>query len=113
MAPKRTYYPTKTFDDDLAAFTEMCLSNKWEFPGVSVRDLQEAVKAQRAERAKHDALELKFFDVHEKFGLEQAARYQLYAAALHAARGLFRNNKAVLAQLERFKSPTGGRKKAP
>ena len=57
MPVKKTYYPSKTFDDDFGAFVQMCVTNKWEFPGISLKSLQASVKAQRDERADHDALE--------------------------------------------------------
>lgn len=111
MAPRKTYYPSKTFDDDFAAFVEMAVSNNWAFPGISAADLKAEVKAQRADRAKHDALELQYLKEHERFGVAQAERHALFSSALNAARGVFRNNKETLAQLARFKSSRGGRKK--
>lgn len=111
MAPRKTYYPSKTFDDDFAAFVEMVVSHDWVFPGLTADSLKAQVRAQRAERAKHDALELSYLKEHERFGVAQAERYALFSAALHAARGVFRNNKEILAQLGRFKSLRGGRKK--
>lgn len=111
MAPRKTYYPSKTFDDDFAAFVEMAVTHNWVFPGLTAASLKAEVKAQRADRAKHDALELQYLKEHERFGLAQAERYALFSSALNAARGVFRNNKEVLAQLARFKSPRIGRKK--
>lgn len=111
MPVKKTYYPSKTFDDDFGVFVEMCAANSWEFPGISIKALQASVKAQRAERSSHDALELQYFKEHESFGLAQAERHALFGAALHAARGLFRNDKAVLAQLSRFTRANGKRSK--
>lgn len=113
MPVKKTYYPSKTFDDDFGAFVQMCVTNKWEFPGISLKTLQAAIKTQRTERASHDALELQYLQEHEKFGLAQAQRHALFGAALHAARGLFRNDKAVVAQLSRFTRPSGNRRKKP
>lgn len=113
MPVKKTYYPSKTFDDDFGAFVQMCVTNNWEFPGISLKALQAAVKAQRAERASHDALELSYFQEHENFGVAQAQRHALFGAALHAARGLFRNDIAVLAQLSRFTRTNGNRRKKP
>jgi hypothetical protein len=111
MAPRKTYYPSKTFDDDFAAFVAMAVTHNWVFPGLTTASLKAQVKAQRADRAKHDALELQYLKEHERFGVAQAERYALFSAALNAARGSFRDNKEVLAQLARFKSPRGGRKK--
>ena len=113
MPVKKTFYPSKTFDDDLAAFVDMCATNGWQFPGISLKSLQAAVKAQRSERLSHDAQELSYYQAHENFGLAQAQRHALFSSALHAARGLFRNDKAVLAQLDRFTRNTGRRGKRP
>lgn len=113
MPVKKTYYPCKTFDDDFDAFVQMCVTNKWEFPGILLKSLQSAVRDQRAERSSHDAMELAYFHEHENFGVAQDKRYALFGAALHAARGLFRNNKAVLAQLSRFTRANGNRRKKP
>ncbi len=113
MPVKKTYYPSKTFDDDFGAFVQMCITNKWQFPGISLKSLQSAVKAQRAERSSHDALELLYFQEHENFGVAQAQRHALFGAALHAARGLFRNDIATLAQLSRFTRTSGNRRKKP
>ncbi len=111
MTTRKPYYPSKTFDEDLGAFVDMCTVNKWEFPGIPLKSLQDAIAAQRAERASHDALELQYRKQHESFGVAQAQRYALFACALHAARGLFRNNRAVLAQLARFTGNKGNRRK--
>ncbi|MFO0572823.1 MAG: hypothetical protein U1A78_02395 [Polyangia bacterium] len=111
MAPRKTYYPSKTFDDDFAAFVEMAVTHNWAFPGLTPAALKAQVKAQRAERAQHDALELSYLREHERFGVAQAERYALFSSILNAARGSFRDNKEILAQLARFKSPRGGRKK--
>lgn len=113
MPVKKTYYPAKTFDDDFGAFVQMCVTNKWEFPGISLKMLQAAIKSQRTERSSHDALELQYLQEHEKFGVAQAQRHALFGAALHAARGLFRNDKAIVAQLARFTRTNGNRRKKP
>jgi hypothetical protein len=108
MTNKRTYFPQKTFDDDLDAFAQLCQAQGWTFSGVDTKQLLEDAAAQRTERADHDAAELAFNHTHETFGLAQAARYDRFAAALHAARGAFRSDRAVLAQLDRFRRSTRG-----
>ena len=50
---------------------------------------------------------------HAQFGSAQEARYPRFAAALNAARGAFRNDKAVSAQLAKFKRSTSRKVKAP
>jgi hypothetical protein len=109
-ATKKTYYPPKTFDDDLDGLARLCQSKGWAFSGVDVNQLATEAQAQRAERAEHDALEGRFASVHEAFGLAQAARYQHFSAVLNAARGAFRTDKAVMAELNLFKRSA---KKAP
>ena len=100
---KRTYYPNKTFDEDLNGFAQLATTEGWTFPGVDVAQIATDGADQRNERLQHDAAESQFDKLHETFGLAQQARYNRFAAALNAARGAFRNNKAVLAQLDHFR----------
>lgn len=100
---KRTYYPTKTFDEDLNGFAQLATMEGWKFPGVDVAQIATDATDQRNERLQHDASESQFDKLHETFGLAQEARYDRFAAALNAARGAFRSNKAVLAQLNHFR----------
>ncbi len=109
---KHTYYPSKTFDDDLDAFAQLAKAENWNFPGVDVATIAEDSIAQRSERAQHDAAESQFDKLHETFGLAQQARHERFSAALNAARGAFRHNKAVTAQLERFRRSTTRASKA-
>lgn len=100
---KKTYFPQKTFDDDIDAFAQLAVSSGWTFSGVDFEQLTQDASNQRTERSEHDRVELEYNRVHEAFGLAQEARYQRFADALNAARGAFRRDKAVLAQLERFR----------
>ena len=100
---KRTYYPAKTFDDDLDAFAQLAKTENWSFSGIDIAAIAQDSIDQRNERAAHDAAEGQFNKLHETFGLAQQARHERFAAALNAARGAFRNNKAVIAELERFR----------
>jgi hypothetical protein len=102
MVLRRTHYPPKTFDDDLDALARLFQSKGWEFSGVDTAALIEGAEAQRAERAEHDMKESEFLALHETFGLAQLARYTLFVTALRAARAVFRNDKAVTAELDRF-----------
>ena len=103
MAQKKTYYPAKTFDDDLDGFAKLFKSKGWSFSNIDGQQLVTDAVTQREERAEHDALESKYFHVHETFGIAQEARYQHFSAALNAARGAFRNDKAIMAELDRYK----------
>ena len=112
MLPKKTCYPPKTFDDVLDALVRLFLAKCWVFTGVDVARLTADVDAQRAERAEHDTLQSQYLALHERFGVNQEARYERFLAALNAARAVFRNDKAVMAELERFKRHAGRPRKA-
>ncbi len=103
MASRRTYFPQRTFDDDLDAFVQLAISSEWVFTGVDFEQLRQDALDQRSERANFDAVELGYNRVREEFGVAQEARYQRFATALNAARGAFRNDKATSAQLDRFR----------
>jgi len=61
-ASKKTYYPAKTFDDDLTALANLFQEKKWTFSGVDVSQLQGDAAAQRSERSEHDAVESRYFN---------------------------------------------------
>lgn len=103
---KRTYFPKKTFDDDLDAFGQLASSAGWNFSGVDIVQLVQDAADQRTERARHDAAQLEFDRLHEEFGLAQEARHARFSDALNAARGAFRRDKTILAQLDRFSRST-------
>ena len=100
---KRTYYPSKTFDDDLDAFVELAKREGWHFSGIDLEQIARDSVEQRDERGEYVAAEARFNDLHEHFGLAQEARYQRFAAALNAARGAFRGNETIMMQLESFR----------
>jgi hypothetical protein len=108
---QKTYYPTKIFDDLLAALVRLFVAKGWLFTGVDMGQLMADVDAQRAERAEHETLQGQYLALHETFGVNQAARYQRFLAALGAARAVFRNDKSVMAELALFKRPTGRTRK--
>jgi hypothetical protein len=103
---KRTYFPQKTFDDDLSAFVQLVQSAGWTFSGVDVAQLAQDAVEQREERARHDAAQIEYERLHETFALAQEERHRRFTDALSAARGAFRRDKAVLAQLDRFRRST-------
>lgn len=113
MSTRKIYYPQRNFDDTFAAFVDMCTLHKWEFPGIQLKALQDAVKLQRSERAAYEALTLQYRKVRYAFAQSQAERHALFCAALHAARGSFRNNHPVRAQLDRFRAVAQGRRRLP
>jgi len=103
MQPKKTYYPTRIFDDVLEALVLLFIAKSWLFPGVDLAQLETDVDDQRARRAEHDAMLSQYLALHETFGLEQLARCRRFIRALNAARGAFCEDKAVMAELDRFK----------
>ena len=103
MGEKRTYYPARTFDDDLDSFGGLMKENGWTSFGITAEQLEQDAIAQRAQRAEHDALEAKWQAAHEAFGQAQEERYERFAAALGAARAAFRKDKSVMAALARYK----------
>ena len=102
-ANAKTFYPQKTFDDDLVALVDLYTSSKWSFTNVDLKELKQDSLDQRAERQAFDALQAQYDKAHADFGAAQEARYQRFSAALNAARGAFRNDKTVTAQLAKFK----------
>lgn len=100
---RRTYFPQKTFDDDLDAFAQLGASSGWVFTGVDFEQMKSDAVQQREERARFDAAELEFNRIRNEFGVAQEQRYQRFADALNAARGAFRRDKALLSQLDRFR----------
>jgi hypothetical protein len=109
---RKVYFPAKTFDDDLDALVKLAADSGWAFSGVDQEQLQKDVVEQRAERSSFEATELEYNRVREQFGLAQEARHQRFADLLNAARGAYRRDKVVMAQLTRFRRSTrsgGGR----
>ena len=108
----KTYYPPKTFDDDLAGLVKLATDSKWAFTNVDFKQLAKDVIEQRTQRGEHDAAEVQFDHLHETFGMQQEARHARFSAAMSAARGAFKDDKAVLAQLAKFKRSARRAKKA-
>ena len=112
MQPKKTYYPSRIFDDALAALVVLFIAKDWAFPGVDLAQLEADVEEQRARRAEHDAALGRYMALHETFGIGQEARYRRFLRALNAARGAFCEDKAVMAELDRFKRSCARSRKA-
>ncbi len=106
MAYKTTntaYYPSRNFDDTLDAFVRLVASSNWSFPGVDLAQLEADVREQREERAALAAVRAETARKEADFAQRQHARFNRFAAVLNAARGAFRQDPAVLAQLDQFK----------
>jgi hypothetical protein len=97
------YYPSRSFDDTLDAFVRLVASANWTFPGIDLAQLQLDVKEQRAERLALSGLRSETARKEAEFAQRQHARFNRFSAVLNAARGAFRHDAAVLAQLEQFK----------
>lgn len=89
MAFKKTYYPSKTFDDDIDAFSKLYQEKGWSFSNIDPKQLAKDAVDQRAERSTHDALESRYTHAHQTFGVAQEQRHVRFSAALKAARGAF------------------------
>ena len=100
---KRTFFPPRSFDDDLESFVQLARDEDWHFSGVDLEKLAKDAVEQTNERAIHDNAEAHFRRLHEEFVLAQEARYRRFAAALCAARAAFQCNAKVMSRLERFK----------
>jgi len=109
MALKKTFYPSKQFEDELEALALLFQAKGWEFPGDAIAQLVADAEAQRTERAAHETARTQFIALHETFGLAQLARFRRFVALLKAARGMFRDDKAVIAELDRFGRSNSGR----
>jgi hypothetical protein len=102
MTVKKTFYPPKGFEKEIADLTKPVQDKGWEFPGNAVAQLAADSEAQHAERADLEAARIALVAMHETFGLAQLARYKRFVALLKAARAMFREDKVVLAELDRF-----------
>jgi hypothetical protein len=102
-ATRKTYYPAKTFDDDLERLANLFREKNWSFSNIDNAQLLKDALEQRNERLAHDRLESQYFAAHETLGLNQEARHERFSAALNAARGAFRNDKSAIAELDAVK----------
>jgi hypothetical protein len=107
MSRKRTYQPRKEFDKEIVDFANLVHEKGWEFPGDAIAQLLIDAEEQRIERAEHEKARIEYVERHETFGLRQLARYKRFVALLKATRGIFREDRVVIAELEQF-----GRNKA-
>ena len=110
---RKTYYPTKIFDDQLDALVKLYKSKGWTFSGVDLLALDKDSQTQRSERAVHDEVERSYLHTHETFGVSQEERHRRFSTAVRAARAAFKHDKGVMAELEQFKRPTTRRPKKP
>jgi hypothetical protein len=107
MTIRKTYYPSKTFDDELDALARLFQSKGWQFADGVIEQLALDALAQREERAAHDTVRSQYVAAHEAFGLAQLERHKRFMALLNAARGMFREDKVVMAELDRFGRQVG------
>jgi len=109
----KTYYPSKEFEKQLGDLAKLAQDKDWEFPNGAIAQLVADAAAQHTERAAHEAARTVFIEAHETFGLAQLARYRRFAALLKAMRAMFRDDKVVIAELDRFARANRGRNRKP
>lgn len=98
---KKTYYPSRSFDDALANLSQLLTQKNWTV--VDLKQLAQDAMDQRKDRIEFDRSYEQYLHQRQAFGLAQEQRYQRFAAALNAARGAYRNDKAAMASLAPFK----------
>jgi hypothetical protein len=112
MKTRPQYNPPRVFDDLQEALVFLILAKGWELTGVDLDQLETDVEAQRGERVELEKAKGELLAQRERFRQAQDARYRRYAAALAVARSAFRDDAAVLAELDRFKNTSRRAKKA-
>jgi len=105
----RTYYPSREFEKQLGDLAKLVQDKDWEFPGDAIAQLIADAEAQRVERIEHEAARTVFIEKHETFGLAQLARYKRFVSLLRAMRAMFRDDKVVTAELDRFNRANSGK----
>lgn len=106
---RKTYHPSRQFEKQLGELAKLLQDKDWEFPNDAIAQLVVDAEAQRVERIAHEAARTVFIAQHETFGLAQLARFKRFAALLKAARAMFRDDKVVTAELDRFCRSNGSR----
>ena len=102
MDLKRTYHPSNQFEKELTDLSKLAQDKGWEFPGDAIAQIVADADAQHAERAALEVARIALVAQHETFDLAQLARYKRFLSLLKAARAMFRDDKVVLAELDRF-----------
>ena len=105
----RTYHPSREFEKQLGDLAKLVQDKGWEFLGDAIAQLIADADAQRVERVEHEAARIAFVAQHETFGLAQLARYKRFVSLLRAIRAMFRGDKVVTAELDRFNRANSGR----
>ena len=109
--PKTVYYPSRRFDDTLAAFADMVADAGWTLTNGSAEELKADAQAQRDERARLELAQAEVSRLEAEFAHSQQERFKRFSAMLHAVRGAFRNDPAIRAQLDQFKRKSQTRAK--
>ena len=102
MTTKRTYAPQRTFDIDYDGLVSLLLQKNFSCSHVDIDVCKQDVQKQRQDRAEGDALEERHREHQARFSDEQLERHGRYSQLLNAARGIFRDDKAMMALLEKF-----------
>lgn len=102
MTLPRTFPVPRTFDNDLSSLVELLLSKNFSFSLVDILQCQKDAVAQREARARHDALQSEYLETHAQFAVDSCERYGRYVQLLNAARIAYRNDKAMMAALQKY-----------
>jgi hypothetical protein len=99
---KSAFCPKKEFDQELVDLSALFVDKGWEFPGDAITQLAADAEEQRVERAAYEKARTELVEQYETFVLRRYARYKRFVALLKAARGMFRDDQVVMAELDRF-----------
>jgi hypothetical protein len=105
----RTYHPSREFEKQLGDLAKLAQDKEWSFLHDAIAQLIADAEAQRVERIAHEAARTVFIAQHETFGLAQLARYKRFVSLLRALRAMFRDDKVVTAELDRFNRANSGK----
>lgn len=102
MTLPRTFPIPRTFDNDLPGLVELLLSKNFSFSLVDILQCQKDAVEQREARARHDALQAKYLETHAQFAVDSCERYGRFVQLLNAARVAYRDDKAMMAALQKY-----------
>ena len=100
---RKSYAPSRTFDDNLQSLIALCRQEGWSVPTVDLGELEKEVALHQSQRVEFNLLEQKYLAMRESFALAKEQRWNAYAALLNGLRGALRRDKRQLAKLAGFK----------
>lgn len=102
MTLKRTFPVPRTFDDSYSGLVELLLEKQFSFSLIDILQCKKDTADQRQARSEHDALEAEYRETHAQFAVESRERYGRFVRLLNAARAAYRDDKAMMAALEKY-----------